>query len=43
MKEDHYFKCMFKETLEFIKHPNNLNKDVGVEVSNKWIPLLSHI
>ena len=37
-KEDHYFKKKFKEALEIIKLPHNLNRDGGLEVSTSWLP-----
>ena len=39
-KENHYFKRRFREALEIIKHPNNLNRDGGFEVSRNWVPLI---
>ena len=39
-KEDHYFKRKFKEALEIIKLPHNLNRDGGLEVSTSWLPSL---
>ena len=42
-KEDHYFKRKFREALEIIKLPNNLNRDGGLEVSTSWLPpILNH-
>ena len=38
MKEDHYFKIKFREALEIIKLPHNLNRDGGLEVSTSWLP-----
>ena len=32
-KENHYYKRRFREALEIIKHPNNLNRDGGFEIS----------
>ena len=37
-KEDHYFKRKFREALEIIKLPHNLNRDGGLEVSTSWLP-----
>ena len=39
-KENHYYRRRFKEVLEIIKHPKNLNRDGGFEVSKSWVPLL---
>ena len=39
-KEDHYFKRKFREALEIIKLPHNLNRDGGLEVSTSWLPSL---
>ena len=37
-REIHYFKIKIRESLEIIKHPNNLNKDGGLEISITWLP-----
>jgi hypothetical protein len=34
-KEDHFFKRRIKEAIEILKHPNNLNRDNGLEISEK--------
>jgi predicted GIY-YIG superfamily endonuclease len=39
-KEDHLFKRRIREAIEIIKHPNNLNRDNGLEISESWIPLI---
>ena len=39
-QENHYFKRRFREAIEIIKHPNNLNRDGGFEVSKSWVPLI---
>ena len=39
-KEENYSKRKFREALEIIKHPQNLNRDNGWEISRSWIPLL---
>ena len=42
-KEDHHFKRKFREALEILKFPNNLNRDGGLEVSTSWLPsILNH-
>lgn len=40
-KEDHYFKRRFKEALEILRHPNNLNQDGGLEVLGSLYSLSS--
>jgi predicted GIY-YIG superfamily endonuclease len=40
-KEDHYYKRRVKEALEIIKHPNNMNRNGGLQVSNIWLPLIN--
>ena len=40
-KENQYYKRNFREALEIIKHPKNLNKDGRFEVSKKWVPLIN--
>ena len=37
-KEDPYFKRKFREALEIIKLPHNLNRDGGLKVSTSWLP-----
>ena len=32
-----------REALEIFKHPCNLNRDSGLEISGSWIPLISEI
>lgn len=39
-KEENYSKRKFREALEIIKHPQNLNRNNGWEISRSWIPLL---
>jgi predicted GIY-YIG superfamily endonuclease len=39
-KEDHFFRRRIREALEIMKHPNNMNRDGGLEVSRSWLPLL---
>jgi hypothetical protein len=29
-----------REAIEIIKHPNNLNRDGGLEISENWLPLI---
>ena len=41
-RENHYYKRWFREALEIIKHPKNLNRDGGFEVSKNWIPLIKY-
>lgn len=40
-KEDHHFKRKVREAIEIIKHPRNLNRDGGLEISKNWNPLLT--
>ena len=42
-KEDHYYKRCLIEALEIIKHPNNMNRDGGLEISNFWHPLINQL
>jgi predicted GIY-YIG superfamily endonuclease len=39
-KEDHFFKRRIKEAIEILKHPNNLNRDNGLEINENWVPLI---
>lgn len=40
--EDHFFKRQIRESMEIIKHPNNLNRENGLEISENWFPLIYH-
>lgn len=42
-REDQYFKRKFREGLQIMKHPDNLNQDGGGEVSRSWLPLIPHL
>jgi hypothetical protein len=39
-KENHLFKRCIREAIEIQKHPGNLNRDNGLELSEKWLPLI---
>ena len=39
--EKHYFKRKVREALEIIKHPHNLNRDGGLEISRNWTSLIT--
>jgi predicted GIY-YIG superfamily endonuclease len=38
-KENHLFKRRIREAIEIRKHPSNLNRDSGLELSENWLPL----
>ncbi len=42
-KEEHQHKRKIREALEIIKHPHNLNRDNGMEISGSWLPLIRKI
>ena len=42
-REDHYYRRKVREALEIKKHPKNLNRDGGYEISDSWRPLLRQI
>ena len=42
-REDHYYRRKVREALEIKKHPENLNRDGGYEISDNWRPLLQQI
>jgi len=39
-KENHLFKHRIREAIEIRKHPSNLNRDSGLELSENWLPLI---
>jgi hypothetical protein len=39
-KENHFFKRRVREAIEIRKHPSNLNRDNGLELSENWLPLI---
>jgi hypothetical protein len=39
-KENHLFKRRIREAIEIRKHPSNLNRDSGLELSENWFPLI---
>lgn len=41
-KEEHNYERRIREALEIIKHPNNLNRDGGLEIRNNWIMVINH-
>ena len=38
--ENHLFKRRVREAIEIRKHPSNLNRDSGLELSENWLPLI---
>ena len=38
--EDHSNKRWIKEAIKIEKHPQNLNRDDGMDLSNSWKPLI---
>jgi predicted GIY-YIG superfamily endonuclease len=39
-KEEHLFKRRIREAIEIRKHPSNLNRDNGLDLSENWFPLI---
>jgi hypothetical protein len=39
-KEEHLFKRCIREAIEIRKHPRNLNRDNGLDLSENWLPLI---
>jgi hypothetical protein len=39
-KEEHLFKQRIREAIEICKHPRNLNRDNGLDLSENWLPLI---
>jgi len=42
-REEHHHRRNIREALEIIKHPHNLNRDNGIEISGSWLPLMREI
>ena len=42
-REEQHQKRKIREALEILKHPCNLNRDNGLEISGSWLPLIREI
>lgn len=42
-QEDKHHRGKIREAIEIIKHPHNLNRDNGIEISGSWLPLIRKI
>ena len=42
-REQHCQRRNIREALEIIKHPNNIKRDGGYEISDSWRPLIGKI
>ena len=42
-REEHYQRRKIREAPEIIKHPHNINRDGGFEISDSWRPLIRQI
>jgi len=42
-REEKHHRRKIREALEIIKHPHNLNRDNGIEISGSWLPLIREI
>ena len=41
-KEDHFYKRIIREAIEIIEHPNNLNMDGGLNITENELPLINN-
>ena len=39
-RDSHWYTCRFKEAIHIRRHPNNINRDGGIEIPEAWIPTI---
>ena len=38
--DSHYYTCRVKEAINIRLHPNNINRDSGIEIPEAWMPTI---
>ena len=38
--DPHWYTCRVKEAIHIRLHPNNINRDSGIEIPEAWIPMI---
>jgi len=36
----HWYTCRVKEAIHIRLHPNNINRDSGIEIPEAWVPMI---
>ena len=39
-RDPHWYTCRVKEEIHMRLHPNNINRDSGIEISESWMPTI---
>ena len=39
-RDPHWYKRRVKEAIHIKLHPNNINRDIGIEISEAWMPTI---
>ena len=39
-RDPHWYTCRVKEAIHIRLHPNNINRDSGIEIPEAWVPMI---
>ena len=39
-RHPHWYTCRVKEAIHIRLHPNNINRDSGIEIPDAWVPMI---